>query len=149
MPCDLTSFRMKNWFQRIREGDTDKFQFLAARYAPKIYGMALRLMRNPADALQQIFLQVFRKLNSFRGESAFRAWLYRVALNALYMNLRQRKAAAEESFDENLPRFDESGAMPATAYTFPCNPECAAMKAQAIRALREAIELYLPITALF
>ena len=63
--------------RRIREGDAAQFELLAKRYAAKIYGLAMRLTRNPSDAedaVQQSFLQVYTKLDSFRGESAFSTW---------------------------------------------------------------------------
>jgi len=52
------------------------------------------MVRNPADAedlSQQAFLQIFRKINTFRGESGFRTWLHRVTLNVVFMHLRRKK----------------------------------------------------------
>ena len=128
--------------RRIRTGDRDQFEVLAKRYASKIYGLAMRLTRNPWDAkdlVQDIFLLVYTKLDGFRGESAFGTWLYKVALNCIYMKLRQRKHAAEESIDDYLPKFDERGTMLGTVRTFREDPESEAIRHQSTAAVREAI----------
>lgn len=129
--------------QRIREGDSAQFELLAKRYASKIYGLAMRLTRNPSDAedaVQEAFLLVYTKLDSFRGESAFGTWLYKVALNSIYMKLRQRKQAAEENIEDYLPKFDEHGMMQGVVRTFAENPESEAIRQQSATAVREAIE---------
>ena len=64
--------------------------------------------------LQETFLQVYRHLPSFRGESEFGTWLYRVATNAALMHRRARARRPAESLDEFLPRFDAQGKHAAT-----------------------------------
>lgn len=129
--------------RRIRAGDTAQFELLAKRYASKIYGLAMRLTRNASDAedaVQEAFLLVYTKLDSFRGESAFGTWLYKVALNSIYMKLRQRKHAAEEDIDPYLPKFDERGMMQGMVRKFGGDPESEAIREQSTAAVREAIE---------
>jgi RNA polymerase sigma-70 factor (ECF subfamily) len=128
--------------RRIRAGDAGQFELVAARYASKIYGLAMRVMKNPADAedaVQEAFLLVYTKLDTFRGESAFGSWVYKVALNAIYMKLRQRKHAAEDNIDDHLPKFDESGMMVGMVRTFGDDPEAGAIRHQSTAALKEAI----------
>jgi RNA polymerase sigma-70 factor (ECF subfamily) len=128
--------------RRIRRGDGSQFEVLAERYAAKIYGLALRLTRNPWDAkdvVQEIFLLVYVNLDGFRGESAFGTWLYKVALNSIYMKLRQRKHAAEESIEDYLPKFDERGMMLGTVRKFREDPESEAIRRQSTAAVREAV----------
>jgi len=65
--------------------------------------VCLQMSKNVADAddlTQEAFLQVFRSVNSFRGESAFSTWLYRIAVNTVLMKLRRRKSAPMLSLDE-------------------------------------------------
>jgi len=119
------------------------FELLAKRYAAKIYGLAMRLTRNPSDAedaVQEAFLLVYTKLDSFRGESAFGTWLYKVALNSIYMKLRQRKHAAEDNIDDYLPTFDEHGMMQGMVRKFGNDPESEAVREQSTVAVREAID---------
>ena len=129
--------------RHVREGDTEQFEFLVKRYASKVYGLAMRMTRNPPDAedaVQEAFFLVYTKLSSFRGESAFGTWLYKVALNSIYMKLRKRKHAAEENIDDYLPKFDEHGMMQGMARKFSENPEGEAIRQQSETAVREAIE---------
>ncbi len=79
--------------ERARGGDPAAFEELMLRYEDKVYRLAMGMMKNREDALdavQDAFLSVFRKLDTFKGESAFSTWLYRIALNSVYMRLRSR-----------------------------------------------------------
>jgi RNA polymerase sigma-70 factor (ECF subfamily) len=94
------------------EGDEIAFEELVARYRGRVYRLARRLTGEDGDAqdaLQETFLQVYRKLASFRGASRFSTWLYRVATNAALMQRRARSRRPGESLDAYLPRFDASG----------------------------------------
>src|SRR5437867_13363789 len=67
-------------------------------YAPRVYNLARRMLGNDADAedvTQDVLLQVVRKLDTFRGESAFPTWLHRVTVNAALANRRKRAAYHE------------------------------------------------------
>ena len=71
--------------ERVRSGDRSAFGELVKRYQTKVYRLALRFTGAPQDAqevLQETFLSVFRNLESFRAESAFSSWLYRVTVTA-------------------------------------------------------------------
>jgi len=71
-------------------------------YKRRVYAQCLYMIGNEADAedlTQEVFLQVFRKLESFRGESAFTTWLYRVAVNVVLVRLR-RKSLSTTSLEE-------------------------------------------------
>ncbi len=94
-------------------GDDLAFEALLGRYEARVYRLARRLTGDDADAqdvLQDAFLQVYRKLGSFRGESRFSTWLYRIATNAALMQRRGRKRRPTESLEAYLPRFDDKGA---------------------------------------
>ena len=72
----------------------DAFTELVNRYSDKVYRLAYRITGNPDDAeevLQEVFIILVEKLNTFRQESRFSTWLYRVAANASYMFLRGGK----------------------------------------------------------
>jgi RNA polymerase sigma-70 factor (ECF subfamily) len=87
---------------RAREGDAEGFAYLYDSHRKHVYSVCLRMLKNSADAedlMQQAFLQVFRKIGTFRGESGFSTWLHRVTINAVLMHLRRKKpteALAEE-----------------------------------------------------
>jgi RNA polymerase sigma-70 factor, ECF subfamily len=68
-----------------------------------VYSVCLRMTKDVAEAedlAQEAFMQVFRNLNSFRGNSAFATWLYRIAVNTVLMKLRRRKSPPMVSLDE-------------------------------------------------
>jgi len=97
-------------------GDGAAFSQLVQRHQDKVYGLALRLLRDPGEAeevVQETFLAALEKLSSFRGDAAFTTWLHRVAANAALMRLRRRRRAPEtvvpEPVEDLLPRFDASG----------------------------------------
>jgi len=98
-------------------GDEPAFEKLLQRYQARAYRLCYRLLGpggDPQDAVQEAFLQVFRKLPSFRGESRFATWLYRIVTNAALMQRRSRGRRPAESLEGCLPRFDASGTHLAT-----------------------------------
>lgn len=87
---------------RAREGDSSGFEYLYHRHRKHVYSVCLRILKNPADAedlTQQTFLQVFRKLGTFRGESGFSTWLHRVTINLVLMHLRRKKPTEARTED--------------------------------------------------
>jgi len=93
-------------------GDTSAFETLVTRHQDQIYRLAFRLTGSAADAqdaLQDAFLSAYRALGSFRGDSRFSTWLYRIAMNAARMQLRRHRRRRTEPLDDYLPRFDEHG----------------------------------------
>jgi RNA polymerase sigma-70 factor, ECF subfamily len=88
--------------RRAQEGDQQAFTILYTSHKRRIYSLCLRMVHNVEDAedlMQEAFLQVYRKLNTFRGESAFSTWLHRVAVNVVLMSLR-KKPWRETSIEE-------------------------------------------------
>ena len=88
--------------RRAQEGDADAFSSLFHAHKSRIYSVCLRMTNNTAEAedlTQDAFLQVFRKLATFRGDSALSTWLYRIAVNTVLMHFR-KKALRQISLDE-------------------------------------------------
>ena len=87
---------------RAQAGDEAAFRALFESHKRRVYALCLRMTRNAADAedlTQQAFLQVFRKIGNFRGESKFSTWLHRLAVNEVLMHLRRQRPASV-SLDE-------------------------------------------------
>ena len=101
---------------RAAAGDDSAFEAIVGRYQARVFRLACRLTSDSdaSDVLQETFLQVYRHLPSFRGESQFRTWLYRIATNAALMHRRARARRPVEPLDDFLPRFDDRGAHTAT-----------------------------------
>lgn len=91
------------------KGDDISFQNLVDRYKTKVYGLALRLTKNNEDAeevLQDVFITVYRKIDSFQGNSKFSSWLYRVTANSAFMKLRKNKQSRYISFEDVIATKD-------------------------------------------
>jgi RNA polymerase sigma-70 factor (ECF subfamily) len=97
---------------RAAAGDDHAFEAIVRRYHARVFRLAARLTSetDAPDVLQDAFLQVHRHLPSFRGESRFSTWLYRIATNAALMHRRARARRPAESLDAFLPAFDAAGA---------------------------------------
>jgi RNA polymerase sigma-70 factor (ECF subfamily) len=113
--------------QALRQGEPMAAEHLVTRYGERAYRLASRITRNGEDAqevVQDAFWTVVRKIDTFRGESAFGSWLYRIAANAAFQKLRGRQSRKQElSLDDVLPLFDERGchAAPVTDWSQAAN----------------------------
>ncbi len=88
-------------------GDPHAFGALIARHRDRLWGLALRLMRNPedaADALQDAYIAAFRGAAGFRAEAQLTTWLHRVVVNACLDRLRAMKRRAADALPEDLDR---------------------------------------------
>jgi RNA polymerase sigma-70 factor, ECF subfamily len=88
--------------KRAQLGDSDAFASVFNAHKARIYSLCLRMTNNSAEAedlTQDAFMQVFRKLSTFRGDSALSTWLYRIAVNTVLMHFR-KKALRQVSLDE-------------------------------------------------
>lgn len=84
-------------------GDMQAFEMLYERHNRRVYSLCLRMTQNPAEAedlTQEAFIQLFRKIGSFRGESAFTTWLHRLTVNQCLMHFRKRSVKLERTTEE-------------------------------------------------
>jgi RNA polymerase sigma-70 factor (ECF subfamily) len=96
--------------ERAKQGDETAFEVLYNLHKRRVYSLCLRMVSNPAqaeDLAQEAFLQLFRKIGTFRGESAFSTWLHRMTVNVVLMNLR-KKGLPLVSLEETLETDEES-----------------------------------------
>ena len=98
---------------RLRREDPGAPEALVGAYAGRVYRLAVRITGNAADAeevVQDALWSVVRKIDTFRGDSAFGSWVYRIVANAAYQKVRGQRRRCEISLDDVLPTFDEDGA---------------------------------------
>ena len=79
--------------ERAKQGDAEAFEVLYNLHKRRVYSLCLRMTANAAEAedlSQEAFMQLFRKIATFRGESAFSTWLHRMAVNVVLMQLRKK-----------------------------------------------------------
>jgi RNA polymerase sigma-70 factor (ECF subfamily) len=122
----------KDAIERAKKGDWTGMASLYDWYRPRVYALCLRYTRNASDAddlTQDVFIQVFRKAYSFRGDAEFKSWLYAVTLNFIRLHARQtrrRSGALEGAEGEKMLYSIKSRA---------CNPMQRVALAQALRSL--------------
>src|SRR4029077_4242569 len=96
---------------RAKGGDAEAFELLYGLHKRRVYSLCLRMTGNTAEAedlTQEAFLQLYRKIATFRGESAFSTWLHRLSVNVVLMRLR-KKGLPEVSLEETLEPQQEDG----------------------------------------
>jgi RNA polymerase sigma-70 factor (ECF subfamily) len=97
----------------LRRDPSEAAPALVETYGDRVYRLALRITGSREDAeeaAQDALWTVARKIDSFKGDSAFGSWLYRIAANAAYQKVRSRKGRAREiAIDEVVPALDADG----------------------------------------
>lgn len=99
----------------VERPDIEDFEGIYRRYSKRVYSLCLRMSGNEAEAqdlTQEAFLHLFRKLDTFRGESSFYAWFYRLAVNIVLMQLRKRRRLMETSLEGYLDPDNEASVPP-------------------------------------
>ncbi|MDX6695549.1 MAG: polymerase sigma-70 factor, subfamily [Blastocatellia bacterium] len=93
--------------QKSAAGDTAAFEELYRRHFRRVYALCLRMLNDPVqaeDLTQDVFIQLFNKIGSFRGDSAFTTWLHRMTVNQVLMYFRKRSTKSElTSGDDETP----------------------------------------------
>src|SRR5207245_4616076 len=130
--------------EALRRREPMAAERLVTSYGERAYRLASRITGNGSDAeevVQDAFWTVVRKIDTFRGESAFGSWLYRIVANAAYQRLRRRPSSRREiSWDEVLPLFDESGRHAVPAVDWSARVEDPARQVELRTALSAAID---------
>ncbi len=84
--------------RRLTDDDQEAFHALYLKYHHRVYSICLRMTQNPSeseDLTQDVFIQLFRTIGSFRNQSAFTTWLHRLTVNQVLMHFRKRKVRPE------------------------------------------------------
>jgi len=99
-PNSLSDYELA---QAAARGDMQAFETVYKRHHRRVYSLCLRMVANATEAedlTQEVFIQLFRKIGSFRGESAFTTWLHRLTVNHVLMHFRKRGVRLEKTTDE-------------------------------------------------
>jgi len=98
----------------VNKNDEGAFELIVGRYMEKIYNLAYRITRDhykSEEVLQEVYMTLIKKLHTFRGESKFSSWLYRVTANASYMLLRAEKKYEHDLSLEDYVPYDNKGTL--------------------------------------
>jgi RNA polymerase sigma-70 factor (ECF subfamily) len=89
--------------QKSAAGDSDAFEQIYRRHYRRVYALSLRMLSDPTmaeDMTQEVFVNLFTKIGSFRGESQFTTWLHRMTVNQVLMYFRKASTRSELTTDE-------------------------------------------------
>jgi RNA polymerase sigma-70 factor, ECF subfamily len=106
-----TDFNEAEAIARAKQGDAAAFQALYDRHKRRVYSLCLRMTANTAEAedlTQEAFLQLYRKIATFRGESAFSTWLHRLSVNVVLMHLRKKSLPVVSLEESTQPGEDDT-----------------------------------------
>jgi RNA polymerase sigma-70 factor (ECF subfamily) len=110
---DLAHLTETEIIGRAQQGDAGAFEHLYKQHSRHVYAVCFRMAGNSSDAeelTQEAFLQVFRKIGGFRGESSFSTWLHRITFNIVLMRFR-KKRLGEISLEDTFDTDDEFGTL--------------------------------------
>ncbi len=133
-----------DFIQKAQSGDTEAFASLFQAHKTRVYSLCLRMTNNVAEAedlTQDAFLQVFRKLSTFRGNSALSTWIYRVAVNTVLMRFR-KKGVPQVSLEEPWSNNAETKSAPREYGSRDCNLAGCVDRLALTQAIRELPEGY-------
>ncbi len=134
---------------QAQAGDETAFTELVRRHESRVYTLALKMLRNPADAedvLQETFISALRGLGTFRAEASFATWLYRIAYNATLMKLRKPTAAL--SLDETVE--GDENVMPRELMDWTHEPEAQVLNQETRETMQAAVDtLSAPLRSVF
>lgn len=135
----MTKFYENEIIRSVLKGNVNEFEKLVTAYEKNVYNIALRLVGDPEDAAdmtQETFIKAYRALGSFRGDSKFSVWLYRIASNVCLDFLRSRSRRKQVSLSVE----DEYGEAFMELPDMSGNPEEQLMKKLSMEAVRRGLE---------
>lgn len=100
---DISKLKDFELTQRSAKGDMVAFEEIYRRHHRRVYSICLRMLKNTTEAedlTQDVFIQLHRKIGSFRGDSAFTTWLHRLSVNQVLMHFRKRNVKFEKTTEE-------------------------------------------------
>lgn len=135
--------------RRMQAGDVEAFEKLFRQHNVRIYHQAMHLIGNEAEAeeiMQEVFLTLYDKAETFRGDSALSTWLYRLTANVAISRLRRRSRSQEVPYDDYLPQFINDGhhqTQPVIDWSHSLDRDLE--RAEASQLLQQAIESLRPL----
>ena len=127
--------------ERVQQGDKQAFGLLVTKYQRKLSRLLSRMIRDPAeveDVVQEAFIKAYRALSSFRGESAFYTWLYRIGINTAknyLVSLGRRASSRSDVQSEDAEGFEDAEQLRDID-----TPERLMMSRQVVEAVDEAMD---------
>ena len=126
--------------ERTKSGDADAFEQLVRKYEKPVYNLVYRTLGNPEDSCdvtQEVFLRIFRSIDSYNGQSEFFTWIYRIAYNLCIDFIRKSRRYKTVSLDD--PNISETSYAALADLRF--DPERVFMDNEFLRSLEECLDV--------
>lgn len=147
-PARMAPDRDETLVAGLRRAEVGAAEALVSQYGARVYRLAFRITGTHEDAeevVQDTLWTASRKIHSFRGESAFGSWLYRIAANTAYQKLRERRGRDPEiSWESLLPQLDGDGRHQADIVDWSARVEEPALQGELRTVLRSAVNALPP-----
>lgn len=127
----------------LKIGDEAAFRQLVEQQGPRMLSVARRFMRDEdqaRDVVQEAFIQVYRKIGTFKEKAKLSTWLHRIVVNTALMRIRSRKRKREDSIEDMLPGFLEDGHQANPARPWSDSGEKLLQRKEVRQLVREAID---------
>lgn len=129
----------------LKRRDEQVVDDLVSRYSKPLFGVILNYLKDPADAeevLQETFMKVVRKIDTFREESHLWPWMKRIAINNCIMWLRRHRTSREREvqMEDELPQFNRDGFHKTVINDWPVDPESVALNSELSQRLYDSIQ---------
>lgn len=129
----------------VDNNDAAAFEMIVSRYMEKIYSLAYRITRDhykSEDVMQEVYMTLIKKLHTYRGESKFSSWLYRVTANASYMMLRSEKKYEYDLSLEDYVPYDNKGTLMGRMHhkDWSSRPDIVIYVKEALKILEKAVD---------
>ena len=143
MPLEQQAGGDARFIERLRARDEAAVEALITQYQTRVFGLALRLTGDRQDAeevLQDVFWNVLKHINAFRGESTLSTWIYRIAANTALMKVRKQPKSEHIPLDEELgPAMTEDGRIAEPIVDWTALPDDELERKELAQRLEEAI----------
>ncbi len=136
------------WISHVIEGDMDAFKNLFDRYYMRLRSVAYGILLNEedaADVCQDAFFKAYKNLTTFRGQSSFYTWMYRIVYN-LCIDLGRKSSRKRETVTSEISIFEQRAEMPHSEYFMPSysSPEEMTYRGELAREIKKAMEALSP-----
>lgn len=149
--CECTS--IARLADSLKSGRDCAYLRLVSLFGKKIYRLALSIVKNSTDAediVQEVFLDVYSKIDTLKENKALSSWIYRTTVNASMMKVREYGSSQEVHFEEDVSRFDPEGRHLSPVKDWSENPEAKVFSHEVMNYINENIkEIPLPYKVVF
>jgi len=126
-----------------RGGDAGAFEEVLNRHQERVLRVIYSILKDPMDTeevAQDVFLTVFAKIDTFRGEASFTTWIHRIAVNAALMARRRERPGVTVSLEETMPAFYENGHIAVDVADWSDQANDPALRAEASAVIQQAVD---------